>query len=220
MRSRKAVILLISIVTIVAFSQAFAISGVAQDQPEPVPTLDPFPRPTDYGIVVAEQVFQGGRMFYLRPVERIWVMIDPEDAGDDDMAGEWLFFEDTWEEGQMEFDESITAPDGLHQPIRGFGKLWRENEAIREALGWALDPEIGHTARYQFFDDVPSEDDADVTMDYHALNSYYGHTFVFNETEGTWFALDADGEADTPVEEEIEENDAEMEPEATEEPES
>jgi hypothetical protein len=40
-------------------------------------------------------------------------------------------------------EPSITAPSGLHVPVRGFGKVWREGTGakVRERLGWATAPE-------------------------------------------------------------------------------
>ncbi len=64
----------------------------------------------------------------------------------------WRVFEDTFEEGQMEFDPAITPPSGLRQPERGFGKVWRENPELRERLGWALEKEQRATARIQAFE--------------------------------------------------------------------
>jgi hypothetical protein len=171
---------------------AQAMVSLASD---PEPTPDPFPRPTDWEIIVAEQVFENGRMFYLAPNSRIWVMIESED---DETTGEWLVFADTWEEGTPEFDPEITPPDGLHQPIRGFGELWRNSDEIRDALGWALDPEIGHLSRYQFFEgEVVETDDGMMQLPgTHALLSTYGRTFLFDEAEGTWSVLEQPGEED------------------------
>jgi hypothetical protein len=35
----------------------------------------------------------------------------------------------------------VTPPAGSYAPWRGFGKVWVENPALAEALGWARDPE-------------------------------------------------------------------------------
>jgi hypothetical protein len=51
-----------------------------------------------------------------------------------------------WQSGMPESDPTITPPAGYFQPVRGFGKIWREGttwsgQAIRDRLGWALEPE-------------------------------------------------------------------------------
>lgn len=39
----------------------------------------------------------------------------------------------------------LSPPAGRYEPIRGFGKVWREQPGVREALGWAVEPERGAT---------------------------------------------------------------------------
>ena len=63
--------------------------------------------------------------------------------------GEVGIFADTYADGDPESDPSIVPPAGLLQPIRGFGKVWRENQAVRDRLGWAVAPEQGYDAAYQ-----------------------------------------------------------------------
>jgi hypothetical protein len=63
--------------------------------------------------------------------------------------GMWQSFKDTWTEEQPESDSGTTAPEGLYQPVRGFGKLWRENPELQEQLGWGLAREWGYTAAWQ-----------------------------------------------------------------------
>lgn len=62
---------------------------------------------------------------------------------------QWERFEDTWVTGQPERDPAIVPPAGLHQPVRGFGKLWRSNVEVWERLGWALEQERGFDGAYQ-----------------------------------------------------------------------
>jgi len=58
-------------------------------------------------------------------------------------------FVDTWSPDEPESDPSIVPPEGLYQPIRGFGKVWRTQPGVREQLGWALAPEQGFDGAYQ-----------------------------------------------------------------------
>lgn len=56
--------------------------------------------------------------------------------------GSYQTFPDTFQEGDPERGGS-PAPAGLQEPVRGFGQVWRENPAVREALGWAVAAEQG-----------------------------------------------------------------------------
>ena len=66
--------------------------------------------------------------------------------------GAWKVYPDTFEEGEPEFDAALSAPGGLQQPMRGFGKLWRTEAEVRERLGWALDEEQGYSGFIQQFE--------------------------------------------------------------------
>jgi len=39
----------------------------------------------------------------------------------------WEVYADTWNSTEPDSDPAITPPEGLAQPIRGFGKVWRNN---------------------------------------------------------------------------------------------
>jgi len=63
---------------------------------------------------------------------------------------DWSRHEDTWTDEQAEPEQK--APRGLFAPVRGFGKLWREELGGPEsALGWATAPERGTTFLIQPF---------------------------------------------------------------------
>jgi len=64
----------------------------------------------------------------------------------------WWRITDTWQEGESESDASLVPPDGLSQPVRGFGKAWRNNGFVREALGWANGPEQFYTSQWLIFE--------------------------------------------------------------------
>ncbi len=57
-------------------------------------------------------------------------------------------YQDTWVEGDIVAVDA-TPPSGMYQPERGFGKVWAEDEWLREQLGWATAPEEGYTMRMQ-----------------------------------------------------------------------
>jgi hypothetical protein len=66
--------------------------------------------------------------------------------------GTFQQFEDTWREGDPA-SGGLTAPTGLYEPMRGFGKVWREGTGarVRERLGWATAVEKGGDGAYQRF---------------------------------------------------------------------
>lgn len=149
-----------------------------------LPTVVPTATPTINQIQVAEQVFENGRMFWVQPTGQIWVMIVTGEG-----RGEWSVYEDTFEEGEPEVDESLTPPEGKEQPERGFGKLWRENMDVQDGLGWAITPEFGYVTRYEYHPGEPTvntDDTVTYGSGYHVLTSLYEEAFRFNEAEGTW----------------------------------
>jgi hypothetical protein len=96
---------------------------------------------------VASQPFERGRMLWLNllgePSPNVVVLSDD---------GSWAAYADTWAEGQPDRDPGLTPPEGLYQPIRGFGKVWREQLGGPDAaVGWAREVERGHTALVQRF---------------------------------------------------------------------
>ena len=54
---------------------------------------------------------------------------------------------DMWAGGDVVYSE--TPPDGLIQPVRGFGTLWVSDANIRQLLGWATGPEQSYTLQIQ-----------------------------------------------------------------------
>ncbi len=68
------------------------------------------------------------------------------------VSGDWVNRPDLYQEGDPESDPALIPPAGLLQPARGFGLLWRSDEDLRQALGWALAPELGFGGVWQAFD--------------------------------------------------------------------
>ncbi len=114
----------------------------------PTPQPGGFPTNVAAQVQMAEQVFEHGRMFWIRHTRQIWVMVNvPQDNG---TGGDWFCYNDTFEEGEVEIDESLVPPEGQFQPRRGFGKLWRTRDDLKNALGWALTPEFELTSNYTY----------------------------------------------------------------------
>ena len=96
-------------------------------------------------VSLAEEAFERGRMFWWEDSREIYVLYEHHT---------WRAFADTWQEGQPEDDPNLTAPQGLWQPKRGFGKVWREElGGPASQIGWAREEERGFTSVVQTFED-------------------------------------------------------------------
>ncbi len=94
-------------------------------------------------ISAAFQPFERGAMLWNGDSQMITVLYDD---------GTYQQFKDTFEEGDQEFDPSLTPPGGALQPIRGFGEVWRENQTVRNGIGWALTKESGYNGFLHHFE--------------------------------------------------------------------
>lgn len=166
---------------------ATAIMVATESAPTATPTIsptpDPFPETIVGSIYVAEQRFEDGWMFWLQPNAQIWVL--SADAGGQKL---WSVYDDTFVEGGAETDPQISPPANRFQPVRGFGKLWRENPEVRLALGWALDIERGHTTRYEYHHggSVSEDNEYRPGPGYHRVESLSGDAFRFIEDSRSW----------------------------------
>jgi len=107
----------------------------------------------------AEQVFENGRMIWLQHAPSLrqwgWGAGDKEDFvilvlyTPNYRAPAWQTFVDAWRESEPDSDPNIVPPQGKYQPIRGFGKVWRNHSEVRQRLGWALEQEKGFNTTYQ-----------------------------------------------------------------------
>ncbi len=102
------------------------------------------PRGAAENIQMARERFQNGQMIWRQ--DRRWIYVLYND-------GRWEGYPDRWVEGDPADDPTLAPPGGLQQPVRGFGKVWRENlGGGRAAIGWALEPEQGLLAQAQDWD--------------------------------------------------------------------
>jgi serine/threonine-protein kinase len=91
----------------------------------------------------AYQQFEHGTMVWRADTSQIYVFFSD---------GTWRSFADTFEEGDRESDPAFSPPAGKLQPIRGFGKVWRDNADVREKLGWAQAKEMAQPAEVHNFE--------------------------------------------------------------------
>jgi hypothetical protein len=121
--------------------ERYAIVGDLASEALPAPLGCPLaPGSETY---IAYQPFELGMMFWHGERDAIYVL---------QQDGTWAEYEDTWEEGQPDRDPTLTPPEGQYQPVRGFGKLWRDVLGGPEAwVGWATAEEQGLLAVIQPF---------------------------------------------------------------------
>ncbi len=99
----------------------------------------------------AEQVFEGGRMLWLRDGS----LVGENYKGQSlifvlyTSGNSWELYVDTWTSTEPDSDPAIVPREGLYQPIRGFGQVWRNNSKVQKQLGWALSNEQGFETPYQ-----------------------------------------------------------------------
>jgi hypothetical protein len=97
------------------------------------------------------QAFEHGVMFWRESDKSIFVLSDLMIRQGQE-TDSWWRVADTFREGEPEGDPALQPPDGLLQPVRGFGNAWRSNAFIREALGWAVGSEAEISSLWQQFE--------------------------------------------------------------------
>ncbi len=120
--------------------------------PTPLPCTDRWfftPRPFNCpmsaytaGPAVSQQ-FEHGLMIWFGAERVIFVVYDAT------TRPRWQQFADTWAPDAPESDPSLAPPDGMFQPVRGFGLVWRSNARVRQRLGWATKPEVSYQSALQ-----------------------------------------------------------------------
>jgi hypothetical protein len=92
----------------------------------------------------AWQRFERGFMIYLQGSPSVIYVFSND--------GRFRRFDDTFVSGVDPESGGESPPQGLLEPMRGFGKVWRSNADVRALLGWATHSESGDTASVQSFD--------------------------------------------------------------------
>ena len=121
---------------------------------------------TAFAVPISYQPFEGGFMLYLNTTDRVYVL---------NRAGQQLAsYADTFNENGQEGVAPGPRPNTF-LPVRGFGKVYRENPGVQTALGLALAPERGYQARVQTFERGLLLDDVSGTS-----------VFAFNTATNVW----------------------------------
>jgi hypothetical protein len=166
--------------TSVSANATSTTNSTASATASPVLTANPIPTNTNTTIQIAEQGFESGRMFWLQPSRQIWVLF---------ADGTWRIFPDTFNDGDAEPTLTTPPPQGMSAPVRGFGKLWRENSDVRAALGWAVTQEIGYITPYEYHPAGALNELSTFVPapGYHVLYNNLGEAFTFDEASSRWF---------------------------------
>jgi hypothetical protein len=109
---------------------------------EPAPTG--CPHDPSVTTPAAAQTFEHGRMLWRDSDGAIYVLFE------DGRQPQYQRYSDPWLEGQPDSDPSIVPPSGYYQPVRGFGRIWREAPTVRDRLGWATALEAEFQMTYQY----------------------------------------------------------------------
>lgn len=108
--------------------------------PEPTSGCpDALPSPT--GALM--QGFQNGQMFWLQSTNQVIALYS------DGNQPAWVSVSNGFTEGMMEEDPALTPPEGMRQPRREFGLVWRDTPGVRERLGWAVGDAAAFTSTIQ-----------------------------------------------------------------------
>ncbi|NJL93073.1 MAG: hypothetical protein HC915_04775 [Anaerolineae bacterium] len=100
------------------------------------------PRDAGTSLTLVGQRFQQGQMLW-RDTRQIVALAQNR---------QYWRVADTWNEGLPAEDPALTPPEGLLQPVRGFGFVWRADPTFQAVLGWATAPELPFSSTWQEFE--------------------------------------------------------------------
>ena len=105
-----------------------------------------------------EQRFQKGLMIWRSDTRQIYVLLE---------NGRYAEYRDTWVAGQPESGGLKPPSANLLEPIRGFGKVWRDQLGGQKAdIGWATKPEVSVKGQIQTFENgfAYRDDDGEIKI--------------------------------------------------------
>src|SRR5574341_1329237 len=77
------------------------------------------------------QAFEHGQMFWMQTANQIIILFTSGEPA-------WMIVVNPFFDGAPEDDPNIIPPEGMRQPRREFGMVWRDTPGVRERVGWAL----------------------------------------------------------------------------------
>jgi len=93
----------------------------------------------------AYQAFDNGFMLWRADTVEIYVFFNKGTF--------WKIYRDTWVSGMPETVCNATSPDGREEPTRGFGKVWCDNQDVRDNLGFPTSDITGNAMHLQSFEE-------------------------------------------------------------------
>lgn len=99
--------------------------------------------PVTASVAGAVQVFENGFMLWLDEVFPVIYVFYSN--------GAFRRYDDTFNPDFDPESTGATPPDGLLEPVRGFGKVWRSDSMVSSMLGWSLAVETGSDVVTQDF---------------------------------------------------------------------
>ena len=133
-------------------------------------------------IFCADQRFQNGYMFWRSHEPRLGPIYVLTYDGESQDTGKWRVYTDTWDDSQPS-SGGYTPPPNLYEPVRGFGKVWRDRlggAPPPPPMGWAVEGEQG-------LDGAQTQDFEGATMLYSPRLNRIFVLFL----NGTWRAFPA-----------------------------
>jgi hypothetical protein len=116
---------------------------------------------------LSEQTYQGGGMLARADTDEVIVLVRGN--------GRWSSFANGWRPGDV-LAPIGSRPPGTLEPLRGFGRVWRDQPSVRLQLGWPVYEERGGEASAQPFERGL------------LIQSPYGVLYALFE-DGTWRTL-------------------------------
>jgi hypothetical protein len=141
-RINRKFLLTVSVFVTLLLAAVISLSGPVSATAAAATT--PCPPPTNTRIAMASiEKFERGWVLWVGDTRQLYVMVLDPGAKN---TGTVQVFPENWANGMPEVDGSIVPPNGYWQPKRGIGKLWRENQAVRDGLGWGAKDSEGFMA--------------------------------------------------------------------------
>lgn len=133
-----ACVLAVALVALLVPRQAASAApfGAGQTCPTPAANAATEPRVS----MAAFQVYEHGYMIWVGDKRTLYVFYNGKDSN----SGTFETYPEKWEEGMPETDPKLVPPQGMYQPTRGGGLVWRQNEKVRNGLGWGTFPPEGY----------------------------------------------------------------------------
>ncbi len=105
--------------------------------------------------ILIEQPFERGRMIYVQESNLIYALFN------DGFTPSWIVLENRYNPAtDAESEPGFVPPEGLYQPVRQIGFVWRGNDVVRNRLGLGIQPD----SNVQGFIQSANTADGDTTL--------------------------------------------------------